>query len=101
MPCVIFPGRNYFLRPPGRCERAEPAAVFELFDVRPSRNTFEAAFAAPLPVTLLRAIGYHRLPDPDGSMNFRLSIPVLQQYSTGFGLNFVSDLKLDIVSLST
>lgn len=47
--------------PPGRWERAEPAALFDAFEVRPSRSTFDAALAAFLLVTLLRAICYHRL----------------------------------------
>ncbi len=38
--------------PPGRWARALPAALFELFEVRPSRRTFDAAEAAFLPVTL-------------------------------------------------
>ncbi len=39
--------------PLGRCESALPAAVFDDFEVRPSRRTFDAAFAAFLLVTLL------------------------------------------------
>lgn len=35
----------------GVCDRAEPAAAFDAFDVRPSRSTFDAAFAAFGPVT--------------------------------------------------
>jgi hypothetical protein len=42
-----------FRPPPGRCASALPAAVFDAFEVRPSRSTFDAAFAAFLPVTLL------------------------------------------------
>jgi len=47
---------GYYLpfRPPlGRCESALPAAAFDVFEVRPSRRTFDAAFAALLLVTLL------------------------------------------------
>ena len=42
--------------PPGRCDNALPAAVFDDFEVRPSRRTLDAAFAALLLVTLLRTI---------------------------------------------
>jgi hypothetical protein len=42
-----------FLLPPGRCASALPAAVLDAFEVRPSRRTLDAAFAAFLPVTLL------------------------------------------------
>lgn len=41
--------RRTQLLPPrlgARCDRAEPAAVFDALLVRPSRSTFEAAFAA-------------------------------------------------------
>lgn len=55
--CVLS-AQRYFFRPlpPGRCESAEPAAVFEFEPVRPSRSTFEAELAARLLVTL---------PEPD------------------------------------
>jgi hypothetical protein len=39
----VCPGRYFF---GARCERADPAAVFEALLVRRSRSTFEAAFAA-------------------------------------------------------
>jgi hypothetical protein len=40
-------GDSYFLRLFGAaCDKALPAAIFEAVLVRPSRNTFEAAFAA-------------------------------------------------------
>lgn len=40
----------------GLCESAEPAAVLDVFDVRPSLSTFEAADAALRPVTFDFAI---------------------------------------------
>lgn len=42
------PQRAYFLgaRFGARCESADPAAVFDARLVRPSRKTFDAAFAA-------------------------------------------------------
>ena len=54
----VIHAERYFLRPlpPGRCESAEPAAVFEFEPVRPSLSTFEAELAARLLVTL---------PEPD------------------------------------
>jgi hypothetical protein len=39
-----WPGIYFFLG--ARCERAEAAAVFDALLVRPSRKTFDAAFAA-------------------------------------------------------
>ena len=53
----LAPPRIYFLRLLGGfCERALPAAVLDALLVRPSRRTFEAAFAAFELVTLLLAM---------------------------------------------
>lgn len=42
---------GYFFLPPGfTWDRADPAAVFDAFPVRPSFSTFEEAVAALLPV---------------------------------------------------
>lgn len=41
-----------------RCDRAEPAAVFEVLLVLPSRSTFDAAFPALTEVLLCLSIAY-------------------------------------------
>ena len=43
-----------------RCDKALPAAVFELLPVRLSRNTLEAALAALLEVTFFAILPSHR-----------------------------------------
>ena len=48
------PATCYFFLPLGVCESADPAAVFDLAPVRPSRRTDDAAFAALGLVSLVR-----------------------------------------------
>jgi hypothetical protein len=52
---LLNESRNYFrfLDPFSRCESADPAAALDVLLVRLSRRTFDAAFAAFLPVTFL------------------------------------------------
>lgn len=51
----------YFLR--GVCASADPAAVFDALLVRPSRSTFEAAFAAfglvTFPFAIVPSTSFH------------------------------------------
>lgn len=58
----------------GRWDNADPAAVLESFDVRPSRNVFDADLAADLLVSLLTGQSNRS----NASKNIRLAGAALQ-----------------------
>lgn len=46
--------------PPGRWDRSEPTALFDAFEVRPSRSTFDVTLVAFLLVTFYALSACHR-----------------------------------------